>query len=97
MLTDADDVEDGFQVALDVGDNRDPGGGHARGRHHHPGSYTVDPVSRALARPRVTPTAGSTTSLDVRWTAPADTTVVGYDVQYREGDSGRLHRRSAEP
>ena len=53
-------------------------------------SYRVD-VSRALAQPRVVPTEGSTTSLDVRWTPPPDTTtVVGYDLQYRKGDSGRF-------
>ena len=51
------------------------------------GLYTVT-VSRALARPRVTPTPGSTTSLDVGWTAPPDTTGISYDVQYREGTSG---------
>ena len=86
-LTDANDVKAGFQVALAVGDGvirvkvTAEDGIATR-------SYKVD-VNRALAAPRVTPTAGSTTSLDVRWTAPAaDTTVVGYDVQYREGNSG---------
>ena len=85
-LTDADTATDEFEVALDRGDNTiqvevtaDDG--------TTTGIYTVI-VSRALARPRVTPTAGSTTSLDVSWTAPADTNVVGYDVQYREGGSG---------
>ena len=41
--------------------------------------------------PTVTATSGSTTSLDVRWTAPTNTgrpTITGYDLQYRKGDSG---------
>ena len=85
-LTDADDVKAGFQVALAVGEKEirvkvTAEDGTTR-------SYRVD-VNRALARPKVTPTQGSTTSLDVSWTAPAaETTVVGYDVQYRKGDSG---------
>ena len=41
--------------------------------------------------PTVTPTSGSTTSLDVSWTAPANTgrpTITGYDLQYRvDGES----------
>ena len=94
-LTDADTATDEFQVALDRGDNTiqvevtaDDG--------TTTGIYTVI-VSRALARPRVTPTAGSTTSLDVSWTAPADTNVVGYDVQYREGGSGSFVDGPQEP
>ena len=93
-LTDANDVKAGFQVALAVGEKvirvkvTAEDGIATR-------SYKVD-VNRALAAPRVTPTQGSTTSLDVSWTAPAaETTVVGYDVQYREGDQRGLQRRSA--
>ena len=45
----------------------------------------------APAAPTVTPTSGSTTSLDVSWTAPANTgrpTITGYDLQYRvDGES----------
>ena len=43
------------------------------------------------AAPTVTATSGSTTSLDVRWTAPANTgrpAITGYDLQYRKGTSG---------
>ncbi|WP_428098640.1 fibronectin type III domain-containing protein [Candidatus Rariloculus sp.] len=86
MLTDADDVEADFQVALDVGDKEIRVAVTAEDGIATL-SYRVD-VSRALAAPKVTPTPGSTTSLDVSWTAPPDTTVVGYDVQYREGNSG---------
>ena len=85
-LTDADDVKDDFQVALDVGYKEIRVAVTAEDGIANQ-AYRVD-VSRALARPRVTPTEGSTTSLDVRWTAPADATDVGYDVQYREGDIG---------
>ena len=40
--------------------------------------------------PTVTATSGSTTSLDVGWTAPANTgpPISGYDLQYRAGTSG---------
>ena len=40
--------------------------------------------------PTVGPTADSTTSLDVSWTAPANTgpPITGYDLQYRAGNSG---------
>ena len=37
--------------------------------------------------PTVAPTSGSTTSLDVRWTAP-DGQVTSYDLQYRAGTVG---------
>ena len=42
------------------------------------------------AVPLVTATSGSTTSLDVTWTAPANTgpAITSYDLQYREGTSG---------
>ena len=42
------------------------------------------------AAPGVSPTAGSTTSLDVSWTAPTNTgpDIDSYDLQYREGTSG---------
>ena len=43
------------------------------------------------ARPTVSPTAGETTSLDVSWTAPdlnGGPDIIGYDVQYRQGDDG---------
>ena len=41
--------------------------------------------------PTVTTTSGSTTSLDVTWTAPSNTgrpVITGYDLQYRKGTSG---------
>ena len=39
--------------------------------------------------PTVTATAGSTTSLDVSWTAPSsDAAIADYDVQYRAGSTG---------
>ena len=41
--------------------------------------------------PTVTATSGSTTSLDVSWTAPANTgrpAITGYKVEYRAGVSG---------
>ena len=43
------------------------------------------------AKPTVTATSGSTTSLDVTWTAPSNTgrpAITGYDLQYRKGLSG---------
>ena len=42
------------------------------------------------AAPSVTATSGSTTSLDVSWTAPTNTgpAITSYDLQYREGTSG---------
>ena len=45
--------------------------------------------------PMVTATAGSSTSLDVSWTAPATTgpDIDNYDLQYREGTSGGLDQR----
>ena len=42
-------------------------------------------------RPAVSPTAGSTTSLDVSWTAPdldGGPDIVGYELQYREAEDG---------
>ena len=48
----------------------------------------VDPPD-APGAPTVTPTAGSTSSLDVSWTAPSsDAPISGYDVQYRTGSTG---------
>ena len=44
------------------------------------------------APPTVTATSGSTTSLNVRWTAPVNTgrpAITGYDLQYRKGDKRR--------
>ena len=57
-------------------------------------TITVDnavekPVAPAM--PTVTATSGSTTSLDVSWTAPANTgrpAITGYKVEYRAGTSG---------
>ena len=43
--------------------------------------------------PAVTTTAGSTTSLDVTWTAPSNTgrpAITGYNLQYRKGTSGNF-------
>ncbi len=42
------------------------------------------------AAPTVTPTASSTTSLDVTWTAPSNAgpAIASYDLRYREGTSG---------
>ena len=42
------------------------------------------------ARPTVRATVGSSTSLDVSWTAPDNTgpAITGYDIRYREGNSG---------
>ena len=43
----------------------------------------------APAAPTVTETAGSTTSLDVSWTAPSSEAAISdYDVQYRAGSTG---------
>ena len=41
-------------------------------------------------RPTVRATPGSSTSLDVSWTAPANTgpAITGYNIRYREGNSG---------
>ena len=52
----------------------------------------VDEPPGIPAAPTVTATAGSTTSLDVSWTAPANTgpAIASYDLQYREGDSGNF-------
>ena len=52
----------------------------------------VDEPPGIPAAPTVTATAGSTTSLDVTWTAPANTgpAIASYDLQYREGDSGNF-------
>ena len=85
-LDDADTGTDGFQVALRWGDNTIQVEVTATDGTTI-GLYTVI-VSRALARPSVSPTGGSTTGLDVSWEAPGHTTIVSYDVQYREGDSG---------
>ena len=48
-----------------------------------------EPPGRPAA-PSVTATAGSSTSLDVSWTAPTNTgpAIASYDLQYREGTSG---------
>ena len=48
-----------------------------------------EPPGRPAA-PSVTATGGSTTSLDVSWTAPTNTgpAIASYDLQYREGTSG---------
>ena len=50
----------------------------------------VDEPPGRPAAPSVTATAGSTTSLDVTWTAPTNTgpAIASYDLQYREGTSG---------
>ena len=45
----------------------------------------------APVAPTVTSTSGSTTSLDVTWTAPSNTgrpSITSYDLQYRKGTSG---------
>ena len=45
----------------------------------------------APAEPSVTATSGSTTSLDVRWTAPTNTgrpAITNYDLRYRQGTTG---------
>ena len=57
-------------------------------------TITVDDAEEkpvAPAMPAVTATSGSTTSLDVSWTAPANTgrpAITGYKVEYRPGVSG---------
>ena len=51
----------------------------------------VDEQPETLAAPSVTATSGSTTSLDVAWTAPGTNggpALTGYEVQYRKGTSG---------
>ena len=51
----------------------------------------VDEPPAAPGAPGVTATSGSTTSLDVSWTAPANTgkpAITSYDLQYRVGSSG---------
>ena len=50
----------------------------------------VDEAPAQPAAPSVSPTAGSTTSLDVSWTAPANTgpDIDNYDLRYRQGTSG---------
>ncbi len=51
----------------------------------------VDEPPIAPAAPSVSATSGSTTGLDVRWSAPANTgrpAITSYDLQYRVGDSG---------
>ena len=51
----------------------------------------VDEPPAAPGAPTVSATAGSTTSLDVSWTAPANTgkpAITSYDLRYRVGDSG---------
>ena len=56
-------------------------------------TITVTDVNEPPGRPAVpsvSGTAGSTTSLDVTWTAPTNTgpAITSYDLQYREGTSG---------
>ena len=51
----------------------------------------VDEPPTAPAAPAVAATSGSTTSLDVSWTAPENSgkpAITSYDLQYREGASG---------
>ncbi len=51
----------------------------------------VDEPPSAPAAPTVAATSGSTTSLDVSWTAPANSgkpAITSYDLQYRAGTSG---------
>ena len=52
----------------------------------------VDEPPGQPAAPTVSATAGSTTSLDVTWTAPTNTgpAIASYDVQYRAGTSGNF-------
>ena len=55
------------------------------------GLTDVDEPPAAPAAPMVAATAGSTTSLDVSWTAPDNAgkpEIADYDLQYRIGDSG---------
>ena len=56
-------------------------------------TITITDVNEAPGRPAapdVTATSGSTTSLDVSWSAPTNTgpTIDNYDLQYRQGTSG---------
>ena len=54
-------------------------------------TITVTDVAEPPAAPGVQATAGSTTSLDVSWTAPANAgkpAISSYDLQYRAGASG---------
>ena len=51
----------------------------------------VDEPPSTPGAPTVTATSGSTTSLDVSWTAPANAgkpPITGYDLQYRQGTTG---------
>ena len=52
----------------------------------------VDEPPGQPAAPSVSATAGSTTSLDVTWTAPTNTgpAIASYDLQYRAGTSGNF-------
>ena len=52
----------------------------------------VDEPPGRPAAPTVSATAGSTTSLDVTWTAPTNTgpAIASYDLQYRAGTSGNF-------
>ena len=52
----------------------------------------VDEPPGRPAAPSVSATAGSTTSLDVTWTAPTNTgpAIASYDLQYRAGTSGNF-------
>ena len=53
----------------------------------------VDEPPAAPAAPAVAATTGSTTSLDVTWTAPTNTgkpAIDNYDLQYRQGNSGNF-------
>ena len=52
---------------------------------------TTTEIPLVPAAPAVSATSGSTTSLDVTWTAPNNTgrpAITGYDLQYRKGSSG---------
>ena len=58
----------------------------------------VDEPPTAPAAPAVAGVSGSTTSLMVSWTAPANTgkpAIASYDVQYRAGHQRELYRRAA--
>ena len=51
----------------------------------------VDEPPATPAKPTVSSTSGSTTSLDVSWTAPANAgkpAIASYDLRYSVGDSG---------
>ena len=52
----------------------------------------VDEPPGQPAAPSVSATAGSTTSLDVTWTAPSNTgpAITSHDLRYREGSSGNF-------